>query len=95
MKRQLLEMEAESFVCCSIRDWTRATQVICHPLMELINGGWVEGGSLLPTTTRPALGSLRGLCYKVIFFSEMGALFHRLFVASECRKVVGLTLMLI
>lgn len=59
VKRQLLEMEAESFVCWSIRDWTRATQVICHLLMELINGCRVEGGGggSLPTMTRPVLGS--------------------------------------
>lgn len=44
MKRQLLDMKAESFVCWSIRDWTRATQVICHLLMGLINGQRVEAG---------------------------------------------------
>lgn len=54
MKRQLLAMKAESFVCWSIRDWTRATQVICHLLMGLINGqraeaGWGGGGGRLLT----------------------------------------------
>lgn len=44
VKRQLLEIETESFVHWSTGDWTKATQVICHLLMGLINGWRVGRG---------------------------------------------------
>ena len=77
VKRQLLEMEAESFVHWPTWDGTKASQVICHLLMGLINGWRVEGVGLQHVATRPSPGSSGWLCYRCIFFSEIYAAFHR------------------
>lgn len=45
-EKTITREEAESFVRRSTGDWTRATQVICHLLMGLINGWRVERGGL-------------------------------------------------
>lgn len=45
-EKTVIREEAESFVCWSTGDWTRATQVICHLLTGLINGRRVGRGGL-------------------------------------------------
>lgn len=91
VKRQLLEMEAESFVCRSIKDWTRATHVICHLLMGLINGGRVERGGFTAHDDQNRAGVF-GMTVPVrLFFLENGCCSSRIGFYCFCmQKVCGL-----
>lgn len=67
-KRQLLEMEAESFVHWSTGDWTKVSQVTCHLLMGLISG--LEGGKRGATAcnTQTLAGVFRVTVLQTYFF---------------------------
>lgn len=93
VKRQLLEMEAESFVHWSTWDWTKASQVICHLLMGRPSGWRVgRGGGLLHVATRPL--TVFSDCCRCIFSQNICCL-RLICVASDCRKHVYLIHMLI
>lgn len=54
----------------STRDWTRATQVICHLLMGLINGWRVERGGLPARSKQIHTGVFRVIVLLVSFSQQ-------------------------
>lgn len=75
--------EAGCFVLWSTRDWTRATQVICHLRMGLINGWRVGRGGRTARSNQIHTRVSRRRCSKCIFSQQWMLPFRFLLLLSN------------
>lgn len=74
VRRQLLERRLNPL---STWDWSRATQVICHQLMGLLDGWGVRRGGLTAGRNRMHTRVFRVTVLRVHVFSATDAALHR------------------